>query len=47
MTVNIIAISGAVFIGIPGLFMLKNPHQAIQRPSILPEVHAGAEKRMS
>ena len=47
MTVNIIAISGAVFIGIPGLFMLKNPQQAIHRPSVLPESHAGAEKRMS
>jgi hypothetical protein len=49
MTVNIIAISGAAVIGIPGLFMLKNPQQAIRRPSALPtpSVHTDAVKRMS
>jgi hypothetical protein len=49
MTVNIIAISGAAVIGIPGLFMLKNPQQAIHQPSALPStsVHTGAVKRMS
>lgn len=36
MTANIIAISGAAVIGIPGLFMLKNPQQAIRQPSALP-----------
>jgi hypothetical protein len=48
MTVNIIAISGAAVIGIPGLFMLKNPQQAIRQPSALPtpSVHTGAVKRM-
>ncbi|MEJ2170865.1 MAG: hypothetical protein P8X90_35695, partial [Desulfobacterales bacterium] len=29
MTVNIIAISGAAVIGIPGLFMLKNSRQTV------------------
>jgi hypothetical protein len=49
MTVNIIAISGAAVIGIPGLFMLKNPQQAIHQPSALPttSVRTGAVKRMS
>ena len=49
MTINSIAISGAAFIGIPGLFMLKNPQQAIHQPSALPatSVDIGAEKRMS
>jgi hypothetical protein len=49
MTINIIAISGAAVIGIPGLFMLKNPQQAIRQPSALPStsVHTGAVKRMS
>jgi hypothetical protein len=48
MTANIIAISGAAVIGIPGLFMLKNPQQAIRRPSVLPtpSVHTAAGKRM-
>jgi len=49
MTVNIIAISGAAFIGILGLFLLRNPQQAVQRPSALPAtpVGTGTEKRMS
>ena len=48
MTVNIIAISGAAFIGILGLFLLRNPHQAIHRPSALPtaSVDTVAVKRM-
>ena len=53
MTVNIIAISGAALIGIPGLLMLKNPQktihrQAIKRPSALPATPAqkGVTKRM-
>jgi hypothetical protein len=48
MTVNIIAISGAAFIGILGLFFLRNPHQAIHRPSALPtaSVDTVAAKRM-
>ena len=47
MTVNIIAISGAAVIGIPGLFMVKNPQQAIHQPSALPttSVRTGAVKR--
>jgi hypothetical protein len=40
MTANIIDLSGAAFIGIPGLFILKNPHQAIPRPSALPAAPA-------
>jgi hypothetical protein len=40
MTANIIDLSGAACIGIPGLFMLKNPHQAIGRPSALPAAPA-------
>jgi hypothetical protein len=36
MTAAIIDLSGAVLIGIPGLFLLKNPHQAIPRVSALP-----------
>jgi hypothetical protein len=49
MTVNIIAISGAAFIGILGLFLLRHPPQAIHQPSALPttSVDTGAEKRMS
>jgi hypothetical protein len=49
MTVNVIAISGAAFIGILGLFLLRNPQQAIHRPSALPttSVDTTAEKRMS
>jgi hypothetical protein len=49
MTVNIIAISGAALIGIPGLFMLKNPQQAIHPSSTLSTtpVHYGAVKRIS
>jgi hypothetical protein len=33
---GIVDLSGAAFIGIPGLLILKNPHQAISRPSVLP-----------
>jgi hypothetical protein len=49
MMVNIIAISGAAVIGIPGLFMLKNPQQAMRPSAALPTtpVHGGAVKRMS
>ena len=49
MTVHIIAISGAVVIGIPGLFMLKNPQQAMHPSAALPTTpgHSGAVKRMS
>ena len=49
MTVNIIAISGAAIIGIPGLFMLKKPQQAIHPSAALPTtpVNSGAVKRMS
>lgn len=49
MTVNIMAISGAAVIGIPGLFMLKNPQQVIHQPSAVPTapVHTGAAKRIS
>ena len=36
MTVNIIALSAAALIGIPGLFMLKNPQQAIHRQAVNP-----------
>ena len=52
MTVNIIAISAAALIGIPGLLMLKNPQQAIHRqavtrPAALPSTPApkGVAKR--
>jgi hypothetical protein len=46
MTANIIAICGAAVIGIPGLFMLKNPQRTIRQPSTLPtpSVHIGAGK---
>jgi hypothetical protein len=49
MTVNIIAISGATVIGIPGLFMLKKPQQAIAPSAAVPTtpVHNGAVKRIS
>jgi len=49
MAVNIIALSGAVFIGIPGLFMLKNPQPAIHKSSALPTrpVLTSAPKRIS
>jgi hypothetical protein len=40
MTANIIGLSAAAFIGIPGLFILKNPHQRILRPSALPAATA-------
>ena len=33
MGVNIVALSGAAFIGIPGLLMLKNPQQTIHKPA--------------
>ena len=48
MTVNIIAIGGAVLIGIPGLFMLKNPQQALHPSSALStaRVHNRGVKRM-
>ena len=36
MTASIVDLSGAAFIGIPGLFLLKNPHPAIPRPSAPP-----------
>ena len=49
MAVNIIALSGAVFIGIPGLLMLKNPQQIIHNPAALPTrpVHTAISKRIS
>jgi hypothetical protein len=49
MTVNIIAISGAAVIGIPGLFMLKNSRQTVPRASAMPtpSVHSGAGKGVS
>ena len=49
MTVNIIALSGAAFIGILGLLLLRNPRQAIHQPSALPatSVNTAAVKRMS
>lgn len=49
MTVNIIAISAAAVIGIPGLFMLKNPQQAFDPPSVLPatRLHSDTAKRIS
>lgn len=49
MTVNIIAISGAAVIGIPGLFMLKKPQQAIAPSAAVPTtpVPSGAVKRIS
>ena len=49
MTINIIAMSGAAFIGILGLFLLRNPKQAIHQPSAPParSVNTAAVKRMS
>jgi hypothetical protein len=49
MAVNIIALSGAIFIGIPGLLMLKNPQQAIHKSAALPTrtVHTATPKRIS
>ena len=49
MGVNIIALSGAAFIGIPGLLMLKNPQQMIHRQSASPmrPVSTPAPKRIS
>jgi hypothetical protein len=49
MTVNIIALGGALIISIPGLFMLKNPQPAIRKPSALPASPAqtSAPKRIS
>jgi len=49
MTVNLIALCGALFIGIPGLLMLKNPQPAIRKPSALPvsPAHASTPKRIS
>jgi len=48
MAVNIIALSGAVFIGIPGLLMLKNPQQAIHKAAALPTgpTHSATPKRI-
>jgi len=40
MTANMIGLGGAAFIGIPGLFFLKNPHQTIAQPSTLPATKA-------
>jgi hypothetical protein len=40
MTAKIIDLSSAVFIGIPGFLMLKNPHQAIPQPSARPAAPA-------
>jgi hypothetical protein len=40
MATSIVDLSSAAFIGIPGLIMLKNPHQAIPRSSPLPTVPA-------
>jgi len=49
MTVNIIVISASAVIGIPGLFMLKNPQQAFDSPSALPATrrHADTAQRIS
>lgn len=49
MTINIIALSGAVAIGIPGLCLLRNSQQANQQASGLPTapVSATATKRIS
>ena len=49
MAVNIIALSGAVIIGIPGFFILKNPQPAIHKSSALPTrpVLTSAPKRIS
>jgi hypothetical protein len=40
LTASIVDLSGAAFIGIPGLLILKNPHQAAARPSVLPAAPA-------
>ena len=49
MTVNIIALCGALIISIPGLFMLKNPQPAIRKPSVLPAspIQTSVSKRIS
>ena len=49
MAINIIALSGAVLIGVPGLLMLKNPQQVIHKPAALPTrpVHTATPKRIS
>ena len=49
MTVNIIALCGALMISIPGLLMLKNPQPAIHKLSTLPAspVHTSVSKRNS
>jgi len=49
MTVDIIAISAAAVIGIPGLFMLRNPQPAFNPPSALPasRLHADKVERIS
>lgn len=40
MTAHIVDLSGAILIGIPGFFLLKNPHQAIPQLSVLPAAPA-------
>ena len=40
MTAHIVDLSGAILIGIPGFFLLKNPHQTIPQPSVLPAAPA-------
>ena len=49
MTIDIIALCGALIIGIPGIFMLKHPQPAIHKPSALPAsaAHPSAPKRIS
>ncbi|MCK5203735.1 MAG: hypothetical protein KAR15_07680, partial [Desulfobacterales bacterium] len=49
MTIDIIALCGALIIGIPGIFMLKHPQPAIHKPSVLPasSAHTSAPKRIS
>ncbi len=49
MTVNVIALCGAAAIGIPGLFMLKNPQQTSPQPAGLPArpAPANANQRTS
>jgi hypothetical protein len=49
MGVNIFALCGAAILGLPGLIMLKDPQEAIQRPSDVPatSLQGPASKRMS
>jgi hypothetical protein len=48
MAVNIIGLSAATIIAIPGLLMLKNPQQVIHKSAALPTrpVHSAAPKRI-